>query len=147
MKAPFLIGRLLFGGFFLYNGVNHIRSRAQLAPYAESKGVPKPKLAVTLSAIPLLVGGASLILGVKPKIGALAVLSFLASVSPMMHNFWRDEDPNERMNNMINFTKNAALAGGALALLGVEEPWEASVPVGQPTFVQKVRRLGRQLAA
>jgi hypothetical protein len=31
------------------------------------------------------------------------------------------------MNHMINFSKNLALAGGALALLGVDEPWEASL--------------------
>ncbi len=32
---------------------------------------------------------------------------------------------------MINFSKNMALLGGALALMGVEEPWPASVPVGR----------------
>lgn len=27
MKARFLIGRILFGGFFLYNGINHSSQR------------------------------------------------------------------------------------------------------------------------
>jgi len=48
-----------------------------------------------------------------------------------MHDFWRNQDPNERMNNMASFMKNLALAGAALALIGVEEPREASVPIGQ----------------
>jgi hypothetical protein len=48
---------------------------------------------------------------------------------------------------MSNFMKNAALAGGALALMGVEEPWEASVPVGQPGFRKKVRKVVRRIAA
>jgi len=147
MKTPFLIGRLLFGGFFLYNGINHLRNRRQMAPYAESKGVPKPDVAVTLSAVPLIVGGASLLLGVKPKFGAAAIIGFLAGVSPIMHDFWRNEDPNERQANMINFMKNAALAGGALALMGVEEPWEASVPVAQPGIGKKLRNIARQIAA
>ena len=30
MKVPFLIGRLVFGGFFLYNGVNHLVKREQM---------------------------------------------------------------------------------------------------------------------
>jgi hypothetical protein len=30
MKAPFVIGRLRFGGFFLYNGINHLRNRRQM---------------------------------------------------------------------------------------------------------------------
>ena len=145
MKAPFLIGRLLFGGFFLYSGINHIKNHHQMAPYAESKGVPKPEAAIMLSGIPLIVGGASLLLGVKPKYGAAAILGFLAGVSPVMHDFWRNEDPNERQANMINFMKNAALAGGALALMGVEEPWEASV--SRPPFTKKLKKLARQIAA
>jgi len=147
MKAPFLIGRLLFGGFFLYNGIHHLTSRKQMAPYAGAKGVPNPETTVTLTAIPLLVGGASILLGVKPKYGAAAILGFLAGVSPIMHDFWRNEDPNERQANMINFMKNAALAGGALALMGVEEPWEASVPVGQPGFGKRLKKMARRIAA
>ena len=145
MKTPFLIGRILFGGFFLYNGINHLRQRKSMAAYTATKGVPSPELAVTASAVPLMAGGASLLLGLKPKWGALAVIGFLAGVSPIMHDFWRNEDPNERMNNMASFMKNLALAGGAIALMGVEEPWEASVT--RPTLREKVRKIGRQLTA
>ena len=145
MKTPFLIGRILFGGFFLYNGIHHLTQRKNMAAYTATKGVPKPELAVTVSAVPLIAGGTSLLLGLKPKWGALAVIGFLAGVSPIMHDFWRNADPNERMNNMTAFLKNLALAGGALALMGVEEPWEASVK--RPTLGEKVRKIGRQLAA
>jgi putative oxidoreductase len=147
MKAPFLIGRLLFGGFFLYSGINHLRKHKQMAPYAESKGVPAPEAAVTLAGVPLIVGGASVLLGVKPKLGALAILGFLAGVSPVMHDFWSQEDPNQRLNEMVNFMKNLALAGGAIALMGVDEPWEASVPVARPGLIDRARTFGRKLAA
>ncbi len=147
MKAPFLIGRMLFGGFFLYNGINHLRERKNMASYTASKGVPAPELAVTASAIPLIVGGASLLLGIKPKVGAVAILGFLAGVSPVMHDFWRNEDPGERNNNMISFMKNVALAGAAVALLGVDEPWEASVPVARPGLAEKARSVMRKMAA
>jgi uncharacterized membrane protein YphA (DoxX/SURF4 family) len=147
MKTPFLIGRILFGGYFLYNGINHLKNRREMAPYAESKGVPSPETAVAVSGIPLIIGGASLLLGVKPKIGAAAIIGFLAGVSPIMHDFWRNEDPNERQSNMLNFMKNAALAGGALALMGVEEPWEASVPVAQPRIGKRMKKLARRIAA
>ena len=147
MKTPFLIGRLLFGGFFLYNGINHLKNRKQMSHYVESKGVPAPELSVLASGIPLIIGGTSLLLGIKPKLGAAAILGFLAGISPIMHDFWRNEDPNERQNNMVNFMKNAALAGGALALMGVEEPWEASVPVGQHTLGKRLRKAARQFAA
>ena len=147
MKVPFLIGRLLFAGFFINSGISHLQKRKEMAEYARTKGVPMPDLAVTLSAVPLLAGGASMVLGVKPKLGAIAVLGFLAGVSPVMHDFWRNEDPKERNTNMIMFMKNLALAGGALALMGVDEPWEASLPTGKPSVADRVRKVGRRIVA
>jgi uncharacterized membrane protein YphA (DoxX/SURF4 family) len=131
MKAAFVIGRLIFGSFFLYNGINHLKQRKSLAQYADTKNVPLPDAAVTATGVVLLAGGASIVLGVKPKLGAAAIAGFLAGVSPVMHNFWSIQDPNQRMNEMINFSKNLALLGSALALMGVDEPCPASVPLGK----------------
>ncbi len=147
MKIPFLIARLIFGGFFLYNGIHHFRQRKQMAQYAAAKRVPMPGLAVTASGAALLLGGASVLLGLKPKIGTALIVGFLAGVSPVMHDFWRAEDPDQRMNDMINFGKNAALLGGALALMSIEEPWPASVPLEQPAAATRLRRLRQALAA
>jgi putative oxidoreductase len=46
MKALFLIGRIVFGGFFLYNGINHFKQKDGLAQYAGAKNVPYPDVAV-----------------------------------------------------------------------------------------------------
>ena len=54
---------------------------------------------------PLLIGGTSLLLGVKPKVGAVALLGFLAGVSPVIHDFWHNEKPEERNTNMIMFMR------------------------------------------
>jgi uncharacterized membrane protein YphA (DoxX/SURF4 family) len=131
MKIPFLLGRIVFGGFFLYNGINHFRQRKSLAQYAQAKNVPAAGVAIPATGAALIIGGASILLGVKPKLGALAIIGFLASVSPTIHNFWSVEEPGQRMNDMTNFGKNMALLGAALALMSVEEPWPASVPVAQ----------------
>ena len=64
-------------------------------------------------------GGASLVLGIKPVLGAAAVAGFLVGASPVMHDFWRVQDPEKRQSEMINFTKSIALLGGSLALMGV----------------------------
>jgi putative oxidoreductase len=143
MKAAFLIGRLVFGGFFLYNGIHHLKETKSMAQYAASKKVPVPEVAVAATGVALLIGGASVVLGVKPKVGTLAIIGFLAGVSPIMHDFWRQEDANQRMNDMINFTKNMAMLGAALALMGVEEPWPVSVPMAQPDTFEKVRKVTR----
>ena len=139
MKALFLLGRVIFGGFFLYNAVNQFRQRSALAQYVASKGVPQPDVAVTVSGVMLAIGGASIVLGLKPQYGALAIVAFLAAVSPIMHDFWRVEDPARRQAEMINFGKNMALLGAALALMGVEE-WPLSVPEPRPAL-ERAREL------
>ena len=141
MRIPFLIGRMMFGGFFIMSGIKHFQQQKQMAQYAAAKKVPKPDLVVKATGTMLVLGGTSILLGIKPKLGTLAVIGFLAGVSPVMHDFW-NEDAEQRMNDMINFTKNMALAGGAMALMAVEEPWPASVPVLAPkkNIVQRVLR-------
>lgn len=132
MKAPFLIGRMMFGGYFIYAGINHFMNTEALAQYAGAKNVPKPDVMVKVTGGMMIAGGTSILLGIQPKLGAAALIGFLGGVSPMMHDFWRKEDPAQRQTEMINFTKNMALLGGALTMMGVEEPWEASVPIAQP---------------
>jgi putative oxidoreductase len=131
MKAAFLIGRVVFGGFFLYNGIHHLKQRKQMGQYADSKNVPMAEAAVVATGVTLIAGGTSILLGIKPKLGTAAIAGFLAGVSPVMHNFWNIQDPQQRMNEMINFSKNMALLGSAVALMGVNEPWPASVPISR----------------
>ncbi len=147
MKIPFLLGRVIFGGFFLQAGINHFKERETMAQHAGAKNVPMPDVAVTATGVALTIGGASILLGVKPKIGTLAIIGFLAGVSPIMHDFWKLEDPQQRQNEMINFMKNMAILGGAMALMAVEEPWPASVPIGQPDIAQRVRSFAGDVAA
>ncbi|HWQ53992.1 MAG TPA: DoxX family protein [Bryobacteraceae bacterium] len=143
MNVPFLIGRSIFGGYFVYNGINHFKQRAMLAQYAGSKKVPMPEAAVIGSGALMLLGGTSLVLGVQPKLGIAAVAGFLVSVSPVMHDFWRVEDPGQRAGEMVNFSKNMALLGAAFALTGVREPWPASLAHPRPSRVERVRKLVR----
>lgn len=147
MKTTFLLGRLIFGGFFIYSGIHHFQKRKELAQFTASKGVPEPEAAVVGTGALMTMGGASILLGIKPKLGTLAVITFLAGATPLMHDFWNAQDPNQRQNDMISFMKNMAMLGAALSLMGVEEPWPASVPVGQPTLGDRVRRFARDIAA
>ena len=149
MKIPFLLGRLIFGGFFLYSGINHLtKGRKETTQYAAAKNVPMPDAAVIGSGVMLTVGGASILLGIKPKWGAAMIIGFLAGVSPIIHDFWNMEDPQQRQSDMINFSKNMAMLGAGMALASVEEPWPASVPVAQPEDVgSKVRSIREKIAA
>jgi putative oxidoreductase len=122
MAGAFLIGRLLFGGVFLFSGFNHFLSLAQEAQFAAAKGVPFPQVAVMITGAMLLFGGLSIMLGWRPELGITAIVVFLVCITPIMHNFW-DESGAERMGDMANFIKNVALAGGSLMLTAVPRPW------------------------
>ncbi len=94
----------------------------------------------------LTFAGASLILGLKPKLGAAAAIGFLLGVSPLIHDFWNLEDRQQRQNDLINFTKNLALAGATLALAGVDEPWPASIS-RKPSKLEQIRRFAKERIA
>jgi len=140
MRPPFLLGRLLFGGYFVFSGIHHFQQKREMAQYAASKHVPKPDWAVRATGAMLIAGGTSILLGLKPKLGAAAIIGFLAGVSPVMHDFWKQQDPQQKMNEMVNFTKNLALVGAATALMGVDEPWPASI-VPKPSARSRATRL------
>jgi len=134
MTGLFLIGRILLGGYFLYNGINHFLSLGSMAGYAASKGVPAPEIAVMGSGLLLLVAGASILLGMYPMVGIAAAALFLVGVTPMMHDFWA-VPADQQMAEMVNFTKNLALLGATVMLVGVPQPWPMSVSSRRPVAV------------
>ena len=112
-SVPHLIGRAIFGGYFLYNGINHFVHKDQMSGYASAKGVPKADVAVQASGAMMILGGLSLLTGYKPRLGSAAIATFLAGVTPSMHRFWSEQNPQQRQNEMINFMQNVALIGAA----------------------------------
>jgi uncharacterized membrane protein YphA (DoxX/SURF4 family) len=122
-----LIGRLLFGGIFLYNGINHFQNRAAMTGYAAYKGLPMPSLSILGSGLWLVLSGLSVMLGIRPEVGLIMAAIFLAGVTPVMHNFWTATDANARMADSINFQKNLALLGAALVMLALPRPWPYSL--------------------
>jgi len=125
-SIPLLLGRAIFGGYFLYNGINHFLQKDQLSGYASAKGVPSANLAVQASGTLMILGGLSLLTGYKPKLGSALITAFLTGVTPSMHRFWSEENPQQRQAEMINFMKNVALVGGAMLAAGRPEPWPVS---------------------
>jgi putative oxidoreductase len=123
----FLIGRLLLGGFFINSGYKHFKHINMMAGYSQSKGIPAPKAAVAFTGLLLLLGGLSILLGVYPTIGAIALVIFFTPVTYLMHAFWKVVDPQARMGETVNFSKNVALLGATLMLLSIPQPWPLSL--------------------
>ncbi len=113
----FFLSRILFGGYFVWNGFNHFKKLNSMAGYAAMKRVPMPKLAVAVSGLLAILGGLGIILGLYVFFAVLALVIFLVPVTFKMHAFWNETDPNAKRMEHIQFTKNLALLGGALAYL------------------------------
>jgi uncharacterized membrane protein YphA (DoxX/SURF4 family) len=127
MRALFVLGRTIFGGYFLYNGINHFINREMMSQYAATKGVANAEVAVPVTGGLLVAGGLSVLAGANPRQGLAAIIAFLVPVTMRMHRFWEIEGDQQRMAEMVNFTKNLALVGAALAMMQIPEPWPASV--------------------
>ena len=127
MNALLLIGRIIFGGFFIYSGVNHFIGFEMMTQYAKMKGVPFPTFAQGVTGLLLLLGGLSILFGIYPYVGIVMLVAFLLPVSFMMHNFWTLADPQLRMAEKVNFMKNMALLGAILMFLAIPLPWALSV--------------------
>jgi DoxX. len=129
MDILFLVGRIILAGYFLFSGINHFMRLGMMAGYAKMKGVPLPSVAVALTGLILTLGGLSILLGVYPLVGIILLVVFLIPVSFMMHDFWKVQDPQMKMGEMINFMKNMALLGALLMLSAIPTPWPFSVPL------------------
>ena len=127
MEIAFLIGRIIVGIFYLFSASGHFFQLNTMSGYAQSKGVPAPKLAVLGSGALLLIGGLTIITGFQPTIGIVALVLFYLPVTFMMFPFWKEQDPMAKTTEMINFMKNIALLGSALMLLGIPQPWPFSL--------------------
>jgi uncharacterized membrane protein YphA (DoxX/SURF4 family) len=90
MEYLFLLGRVLYGGFFLFTGLEHLTRPATMTPYAAAKGVPAPKLAVLGSGVLVVFGGLSILFGLRPDWGVGLLVLFLIPTTVTMHNFWAD---------------------------------------------------------
>jgi len=142
MRALFVLGRAIFGGYFAWSGLKHFLQQESMSQYAAAKGVAAPETAVPASGALLLAGGISVLAGIKPRQGLVAIIGFLVPVSLKMHRFWEVQDPAQRMSETINFTKNMALVGAALMAMQIEEPWPISIDEARSRDEEMYVRLG-----
>lgn len=123
MDILYLVGRLIVGAYFISHGYSHIKHRAGLIGYAQSRGMKTAPTLVLISGIGIMLAGAGLILGILTNIVLVALIVFLVAVSVMVHNFWKDTDPARRSQERQSFEGNIALAGALLIILSSMSGW------------------------
>ena len=117
MRAWFVVGRAIFGGFFAYSGVNHLQHSGSMGQYTAAKGVPAAEQAVQATGVLLLAGGLSIMAGIQPRKGLAAIAGCLIPVSLRMYRFWEEQDPQKRQAETIQFMKNLCMMGAMLFVI------------------------------
>jgi len=108
------LGRFLYSAIFLMTLFGHFS--AGYIGYAAQAGVPAPGLLVPLSGVIAILGGLSITLGYKAKIGGWLIVLFLVPVTFKMHAFWAVTDPMMHGMQLAMFWKNVSMLGAALLI-------------------------------
>jgi uncharacterized membrane protein YphA (DoxX/SURF4 family) len=128
VDVVFIIGRLIFGGYWVLSGLNHFTNMKMMADFTRQRGVPFPvELSVAVTGLMMLLGGLTIILGVYTYIGMALIILFLLSAMIFIHKFWEMSDPMARMMEMILFMGNVAYIGVLLMLYTLGDTWPFNV--------------------
>jgi putative oxidoreductase len=132
-RYAMITARILVAAMFLLNGFNIIGQTLaahELAVY----GAPASLIAALIAAVRSLqlIAGSCLILGVYPRVSALALLLFLIPATLMAHSFWEAIGTPLYQVQLINFSKNLSMAGGLIFIIATR-----SQPVLLPRSASK----------
>jgi hypothetical protein len=86
VRVLFVIGRVVFGSFFLASGFFDLRHYRFFVPLVAASGVPFPRFAVIFALVLILVGGISIVLGLWPRAGLC-----LIPATPAGMEGWNEE--------------------------------------------------------
>ncbi|MGH2414633.1 MAG: DoxX family protein [Microcystaceae cyanobacterium] len=101
-----LLARILLSAIFLKAAINKILNPAATQQVMEAQGIPGAGLLLIVTIVVLLVGGISVLLGYKARLGALLLIGFLIPTTLIFHTDFPEQE--------TNFLKNLGLMGGLL---------------------------------
>ena len=116
--APF-VGRVILAWFFLAEAYSRTVDWDATVSLFSTLGVPFPPIMHFIALTVLVLASVSLIIGLRARVGALALFSFVAVSNIFMNDYWNIADVIERQDAATAFARNLALGGGLLVLMGL----------------------------
>jgi putative oxidoreductase len=116
MDMAMLVGRILFGLVFVGGAAGHFVQTDMLVKVVESKGLRPARPLVLASGVVQLAGALMVMFGLWADLGAIVLFAFLVPTAILIHNFWAESDPQQKMLEQVHFNKDISLAGAALFL-------------------------------
>lgn len=113
-----VLARVLVGGLFLIAGIRNTLKLSERIAGKTNYGWPLPAGLVGAGFAIEVFGGASVIFGVWPVLGAVALIVFTVLATVLYHNFTLFSGA-ERGTHFYFVTVNAALCGALLLVIAV----------------------------
>ena len=111
-----LIARLFIAFLFFFEAYDTIKFYEDMQVAMAAYGMPKHQDFLLITALVLLILGATLVLlGYRSRFGALLLLLYWIPVTFIVYSFWNDPEIIRRTNSLI-FMRNLAIAGGLLVI-------------------------------
>jgi putative oxidoreductase len=110
------LGRVGLAAIFLWSGYGKLVHMDGNLGYMKAFGVPAPELLIWPALLAELIGGAMLLLGLKARWAALALIAFTLPATFIFHAYW-GAPADQVMNAQIHFMKNLAILGGLLTVV------------------------------
>ena len=111
MKYIPLAARICLCSIFLKAGIGKILGFGGTAEMMAARGLPIPEVLLIFTIAFQLLGGLSLLLGYKVKIGSILLILFLIPATLVFHN------PLADPSQINDFLKNIGLIGGLLMVI------------------------------
>lgn len=112
-----VVGRVALTAIFVSAALGqNIPNFNGVVQYMEANNVPSPRLLLPGAIAFLLLGGTSVVLGYRARIGALLLLAFLIPTTYYFHDFWNLTGQAAEAQT-IHFMKNLSMAGAMLFII------------------------------
>ncbi|MDB5563379.1 MAG: DoxX family rane protein [Hyphomicrobiales bacterium] len=111
------IGRVVFGAFFIIAGIRNSIHFRERQPMKTNYGWKLPSPIAAIGIALQLLGGISVLFGLWPVFGALALIVFLIPATLLFHNFLMFSG-KERDPHLYLTLVNTTLVGGFLLIIG-----------------------------
>lgn len=116
--APF-VGRVILAWFFLSEAYTRTVNWDATVTLLGMQGVPEPAVTHFIAITVMILGSLALIAGFRARLGALGLFAFTVVSNVYMNDYWNIEDAIDRQSALDAFSRNLALGGGLLVVMGL----------------------------
>ncbi len=114
-----LLGRLALSWFYGAGAYNIVNNWTQLSHQLAAKHVPMPPLVLVVAFVLIVMGVYSLLVGYHTRHGAVLLFGMTIVASVVLHDYWHIADAVARRAEFEIFSRDIAICGGLLLLIGM----------------------------